>query len=131
MVVDTSVLIAVLFGEEDASGYLEMLASAPKLFMSSFTWFETCAVVEVRKGEKGLKRCAELVTDLGIDIIPFDTGQAEIAFDAWRRYRKGVPPARLNLGDCASYALARTLNRQLLYKGEDFSKTDIPPGLEG
>lgn len=128
MVVDTSALIAVLFGEEDASRYLDSLVSAPRLFMSAFTWFETAAVVEARKGTAGLKRFMELAAELGVEIVPFDSGQAEIAFDAWRRYRKGVHPARLNLGDCSSYALARTMNSRLLYKGKDFAETDVPAG---
>jgi ribonuclease VapC len=61
----------------------------------------------------------------GIEVIAFDSGQAEIALDAWRRYGRGRHPAFLNLGDCAAYALAKTLNDELLFKGGDFAKTDL------
>lgn len=62
-------------------------------------------------------------------VLPVDSGQAEIAMAAWRRFGKGRHPAGLNLGDCAAYALASTLNDSLLYKGGDFSKTDVASAL--
>lgn len=129
MVVDSSALISVLFGETNASKYLEALVRAPRLLMSAFSWFETAAVVEARKGAPGVRRFHELINELGVEIIPFDSGQAEVAFDAWRRFRKGMHPAGLNLGDCTAYALARTLNDKLLFQGADFPETDIPSGL--
>jgi ribonuclease VapC len=131
MVVDTSALAAVLFGEDDAHRYLNALIASPRCFMSSFTWYEAAVVIEARKGQDGIREFHELTAELDIAYIPFDAGQAEIALDAWRRYGKGRHPAGLNLGDCASYALARTLNDRLLYKGNDFTETDIPPGIFG
>lgn len=126
MVIDTSALAAVLFGESDAFRYTAALDSAPRCFISSFTWFEAAVVTAARKGEAGIRKLHELGSEIGIDCIPFDKGQAEISFDAWLRYGKGRHPAGLNIGDCASYALARTTNNPLLFKGRDFLKTDIP-----
>jgi ribonuclease VapC len=93
--------------------------------MSAVSRLETAIVVEARKGETGAKSLAELLAVSEIEVVPFDSGQAEIALDAWRRYGKGRHQAGLNLGDCASYALAAVLNRPLLFKGDDFTKTDI------
>jgi ribonuclease VapC len=127
MVIDTSALAAVLFGEKEAARYMAALEAVPRCFMSSFSWFETAVVVAARKGEAGIRKLHELSSEIGIEYIPFDKGQAEIAFDAWLRYGKGRHPAGLNIGDCAGYALARTTNKPLIYKGRDFQKTDIPP----
>ncbi len=125
MVVDTSAISAILFGESEGPAFLRVLAGQERKFMSAFTRLEVSTVVEVRKGDAGTKALAELVTTSGIDKIPFDIVQAELALDAWRRYGKGRHPAGLNLGDCAAYVLARFTGESLLYKGENFSKTDV------
>lgn len=127
MVIDSSALFAVLFGEPDAGDYIEALASPGRKFMSAVNKLETLIVVEARKGEAGTGALARLLTTAGMEVIPFDSSQAEIAMAAWRRYGKGRHPAGLNLGDCAAYALASTLNDPLLYKDGDFSKTDAAP----
>jgi len=124
MIVDTSAISAILFGEAEAPSFLQALAGPERKFMSAFTRLEASIVVEARKGDTGTQALAELVATSGIDTVPFDTGQAELALDVWRRYGKGHHPAGLNLGDCAAYALARFTGESLLYKGEDFSKTD-------
>jgi len=92
--------------------------------MSAMTRLECAIVIDARKGEIGLKAFSRLLAAIEIEIIAFDSGQAEIAHDAWRRYGKGRHEAGLNMGDCASYSLAKLLNDKLLYKGGDFSKTD-------
>lgn len=77
-------------------------------------------------GEPGVRRFAQLFSDLAIDVVPFDHAQADRAIAAFARYGKGMNPAsRLNFGDCASYALATSLNVPLLYKGDDFTHTDV------
>jgi ribonuclease VapC len=101
------------------------LAAPERKFMSAFTRLEASIVVEARKGDTGTRALAELLATSGIDTVPFDAGQAELALDAWRRYGKGRHPAGLNLGDCVAYALARCTGEPLLYKCDDFSKTDI------
>lgn len=129
MVVDTSALAAVLFGESDAEKYIDALARPGRKLMSSVTRMESGLVVEARKGELGVNAYGKLLAVAGIEVIAFDAGQAEIAVDAWRRYGKGRHPAALNMGDCASYALAALRNDTLLFKGDDFSKTDLPSAL--
>jgi ribonuclease VapC len=125
MVVDTSAISAILFGEAEGPVFLRALAGPERKFMSAFTRLEASIVVEARKGDAGTKALSELVAASGIDTVPFDTGQAELALDAWRRYGKGRHPAGLNLGDCAAYALSRFTCEPLLYKGEDFPLTDV------
>lgn len=125
MVIDSSAVTAVLFGEEDADRYAAALSSSGRKFMSAVNRLETSIVVEARKGKQGAKALSQFLAVSEIEVIPFDASQAEIALDAWRRYGKGRHPADLNMGDCAAYALATVLNRPLLFKGDDFSETDV------
>lgn len=129
MVIDSSALLTILFGESDAGDFLEALASPGRKFMSSVSKLEASIVVEARKGEAGSAALARLLAAAEVETIPFDSGQAEIAMAAWRRFGKGRHPAGLKLGDCAAYALASTLNDYILCKGDDFSKTDAAPAL--
>lgn len=125
MVIDSSAVSAVLFGEAGSDRFVSALAAPGRKYMSAINRLEAAIVVEARKGEGGAKALSELIAVSEIEILPFDAGQAEIALDAWRRYGKGRHPAGLNLGDCAAYALSATLNRPFLFKGDDFPKTDI------
>ena len=131
MVIDSSALLAVLFGELDAGDFIEALAFPGRKFLSSVNKLEAMIVVEARKGEAGTAALARLLATVEVETIPFDASQAEIAMAAWRRFGKGRHPAGLNLGDCAAYALVSTLNDSLLYKGSDFSKTDVVMALNG
>ena len=124
MVIDSSAILAVLFGEPKAEEFIAALASPERKFISSVNKLETMIVVESRKGELGTKALGKLLAAADIETLPFDASQAEIAMAAWRRYGKGRHPASLNLGDCAAYALAATLNDSILCKGDDFHKTD-------
>ena len=125
MVVDSSAFSAVLFGEDDAQRCLDALAAPERKFMSAVTRLEAGIVVEARKGAVGARALAQLLAETGTDVIPFDAGQAEIALDAWRRFGKGRHSAGLNLGDCASYALSKLMGEALLFKGDDFTHTDV------
>jgi len=125
MIVDTSALSAILFGEDEATVFMQALAGPERKLMSAFTHLEASIVVEARKGAVGAQALAALVATSGIETIAFDRSQAELALDAWRRYGKGRHPAGLNLGDCAAYALARLTDQPLLFKGDDFDKTDV------
>jgi ribonuclease VapC len=82
-------------------------------------------VIEARYGAEGGRDLDLLVTKAGITIEPLTAEHAEVARAAWRRYGRGRHPASLNLGDCFSYALAKTSGEPLLFKGEDFRQTDI------
>jgi ribonuclease VapC len=125
MVIDSSAILAVLFGEPEAPRFLRDLASTERKLMSAVGFLESAMVAEARKGEVGAKSHAGIVAQAGIEVVAFDASQAEIALDAWRRYGKGRHPAALNLGDCVAYALAAAANEELVFKGGGFPKTDI------
>ncbi len=125
MVVDSSAVASVLLEEEDGDSFIRALSSPGRKFMSAVNRLEASVVLEARKGTAGAKGFARFMAACDIEVIPFDAGQAEIALDAWRRYGRGRHKASLNIGDCAAYALAKTLNEELLFKGGDFIHTDI------
>jgi ribonuclease VapC len=130
VVVDTSAVTAVVFGEPDAEILLSvMLANAGDLQMSAGTAVEVGIVVEARQGAEATKDLGILMDRLGIATVPVDRVQAEAAVAAWRRFGKGRHPANLNLGDCFSYALAKLTAAPLLFKGRDFGQTDITSAL--
>lgn len=129
MVVDTSALGSILFQEPDEPVFLRALAAADAALISAATLVEAtsmCArdATSVKEGE--LNRMLERS---GIQVVAFDAAQAEIARAAYRRYGKGRHPARLNLGDTFSYALAIHLGEPLLFKGNDFAQTDVTPAV--
>ena len=129
MIVDTSALMAILFGEPDAPQLMETLAGAPNRSMSAVSLFEASLVAVQRQELAGLADLHELIRLFSIDIVPFSQRHADLALDAFMRFGKGRHPARLNLGDCCSYALAQDLGQPLLFKGNDFTLTDIAPAL--
>jgi ribonuclease VapC len=93
---------------------------------SAVTVYETGIVLGRRRGWEIVAELNALVDLLGIEIVPFSAAQIMAALDAYSRYGKGIDPkARLNLGDCAAYALAKSMNAPLLFKGEDFAATDV------
>lgn len=130
VVVDTSAITAVVFGEPDAEAFLSvMLANAGDLQMSAGTAVEVGIVVETRHGGEATKDLGIVVDRLGMVTVAVDRAQAEAAVAAWRRFGKGRHPAGLNLGDCFSYALAKLTSAPLLFKGRDFGQTDIASAL--
>jgi len=127
MVVDTSALIAIFLNEPDAEILSATLAASFPRIISAVTVLEASIVMECKKGPAGLALLDELITTAQFEVIPFDDVQQRIARNAYRNYGKGRHPAGLNFGDCCSYALARARNDTLLFKGNDFSKSDIAP----
>lgn len=128
IVLDTSALAAILFDEDDALSFLERLESAEQSWMSSLNHYEAQLVAFGRKGAIGLKALDALVMANEVNFAPFDEQQRAIALVAHQRYGKGRGhPAQLNMSDCAAYALASDLRLPLLYKGQDFARTDIVP----
>ena len=124
MVIDTSAVVACLAGEADATEFTRKIAMAERRVMSSVNLLETCLVLVFSKGiPTGI--VDDFLANERIDIVPFDEALSHLAFEAYRRFGKGRHPARLNMGDCAAYALAQARGWPLLYKGEDFSQTDI------
>jgi len=125
MVIDTSALLAILLGEPEASRIASAIADDPKRLMSSFSLLEAGIVIEAKKGEIGGRELDLLIHRCGIEGVHLTTEQSELALSCWRRFGKGRHPASLNIGDCCSYALSKFMNEPLLFKGEDFSKTDL------
>lgn len=125
MVVDSSALIAILLMEAEAEQFLNQLLEAEVLYLSSVSLLETAMVIEYKKGKAGADKLDELLAELMPTIVAFDHAQALLARNAWRKFGKGQHSTKLNFGDCCSYALARQLNQALLFKGNDFSQTDL------
>lgn len=124
IVVDSSALVAILTGEPEAAELLGRIATASSRAISSVTRLETRLVVEVGRG-LSRDQLEQMIVRWAIEIVPFDAQMSDLAFDAYARYGKGRHPARLNMGDCAAYALAKARGWPLLYKGDDFAQTDI------
>lgn len=125
LVIDTSALLAVLFVEDDAQTYAQALQSAAALRMAAPTWVESMQVATARRGRIGQEGLQELLVRLDVEVVACDAGLARLAYEAWLRFGKGRHPAGLNFGDCFSYALAKQRGEPLLFKGDDFSRTDL------
>lgn len=130
VVVDTSVLAAVVLGEPDAEAYLGVMQRAiGELTLSAATLVEASIVVEAKQGPDAAADLATLLTSLAVETVPVDAAQAAMAVAAWRRFGKGRHPAALNVADCFAYALATTTGGRLLFKGQDFTQTDVSSAL--
>jgi ribonuclease VapC len=125
MVIDTSALIAVMTSEPDAERYESAIDRDSRRLMSVASLLEAAIVLENRFGQDGSRELDELLRRLPIEVVSVDGDQLEWARYAARTYGRGRHPAALNFGDCFSYALARTTGERLLYKGSDFSRTDV------
>ena len=122
---DTSAVLAILFGEEDARRYAEALASASHCRMSAANYLEAAIVLEGRRSTSVGFELDLVMERTPIELVPVTVEQAQIARMAWRRFGKGNHPAGLNFGDCFAYALAESTGAPLLFKGGDFVLTDI------
>ena len=130
--VDTSALIAILENEPEGPSYSEFLLSNEPFF-STGSLVETLRVMQRRRPVAARRAVWSLVEKHGFELVAFDQVQARLAEDGLARYGKGrrESPAVLNFGDLFAYALARHLDAPLLFKGEDFLRTDIRPALGG
>lgn len=126
MVVDTSALIAILFDEPEKPAFAGMIDTAADPKVSAVTRVETMMVYLGRRKNES-SDVLDLIDILGLKTVDVDRKQADRALEAFTRFGKGRHPAKLNLGDCFAYALAATLNEPLLFKSDDFAKTDIAP----
>ena len=125
IVVDTSAVLAVAFDEPDANHFLIAIDSAAGCLMSAVSFVEASIVINRRRGEAMTPDIELMIGVLGIEIEPVTTNQARLASEAYRTYGKGNHPAALNFGDCFAYALSRASRLPLLFKGDDFAKTDV------
>ena len=131
VVVDTSVLAAIIFGEEDAERLTDaLLAREDDIYICAATFVESAIVVTARRGDDRRHRLDRVLEELGVQQWPVDSALADRAVRAWRRFGKGRHPAGLNYGDCFSYALAMQLDAVLAYKGDDFSATDVAAAFD-
>ena len=129
IVVDTSALIAIVDRDPDAALYAEAIAEADSPLISAATLLELHIVMLNRHGERAAQIVDRLIQDAGFQIETFTAQHFELARDAYARYGKGKNSVRLNYGDCFSYALAKATGSALLFKGEDFSETDLLAAL--
>ncbi|WP_043341150.1 type II toxin-antitoxin system VapC family toxin [Belnapia moabensis] len=129
MIVDTSALMAILRDEPDAALYGAALTTATTVAISAATLVEATMVAEGRTGQPMEDRLGRLLGQAKAEVVSFTAEHAALAADGWRRFGKGRHPAGLNLGDCFAYALARHRNEPLLFKGDDFARTDVKAAL--
>jgi ribonuclease VapC len=133
MVLDTSALLALLFNEPEADDIAVAIDADPVRLVSAASYLETAIVVEARLGAAGGRELDLLLHKTAIEVVAVTFEQAELARETWRRFGRGRHEAGLNFGDCFAYALAGTSGEPLLFKGDDFRKTDVPrvsPGTE-
>jgi ribonuclease VapC len=125
MVIDSSALLAILFGEPERRAFSEALEAADGCLLSAASFVETSMILESRYGAEGVRSLDRLLIAADIEIATVDFLQAQAAREAFRQFGKGRHPAGLNFGDCFSYALAKCRAEPLLFKGRDFAQTDI------
>ena len=128
MVLDTAAIMSILRQEDDAAQMAACIAAASSVCISAVTRLEAFTVAMAR-GDTGSQKLAELLDQLAPQVIAFDEVQSSLAVTAVKSFGKGHHPARLNFGDCCAYALAKSMNLPLLYKGNDFAQTDIASAL--
>lgn len=125
MVLDTSAILALLLDEPEAEAFRAVLEDDETRLVSAATLLETSIVIEARKGEAAGRELDLLIHKAGIEVVPVDAEQVAVALRAYRRFGRRNHAAGLNLGDVFAYALSRTSGQPLLFKGDDFTKTDV------
>jgi ribonuclease VapC len=126
VIIDTSVVVAMLLREPEAQALADLMSRAPRRRLSSATYVELSAVVDGRRDPALSGALDAILAASRIEIVDFTVHQSRLARDAYQRFGRGSGhPARLNMGDCFAYALARDLGEPLLFKGRDFALTDI------
>lgn len=131
MIVDSSAVLAILSDEPDGGQLAEALGSVESPTMSAGTFLECSIVIDGRRDPLLSREFDEFMSRFGIVVAPVDVDQARVAREAYRDYGRGSGhPAKLNFGDCFAYALASVTDEPLLYKGDDFSQTDLRSALD-
>jgi ribonuclease VapC len=125
MVIDSSALVAIFLREPERELYLSLIVKDHTRRVSAVSFVEAGMVLEARRGPVAQDELERFLERVAIEVVAVDPGHARSALAAWRKYGKGRHPAGLNLGDCFSYALARSTGEPLLAKGEDFARTDL------
>lgn len=126
MILDTSAILALIFGEPERDEFIVKIGRASSVGIGSPTLVESAIVLAARLGDEGPRHLERLMERAGIVVIPFESAHWSIAAGAWLRYGRGHHPAALNFGDCLAYATSHVAQRPLLCKGDDFRQTDLP-----
>ena len=129
MIVDSSAILAIMFAESDAAVFAKAMSEAESCKISAATFVEVAVVVEAQTKDRGSRQLDTFLRRARFVIEPVTEEQAHLARQAYSDFGKGRHPAGLNFGDCFSYALAKSSGEALLFKGGDFSKTDIVSAL--
>ncbi|HUO85630.1 MAG TPA: type II toxin-antitoxin system VapC family toxin [Thermoanaerobaculia bacterium] len=130
MIIDSSAVLAILFEEPDAIEFARAIEAAPVRKISAANWLETAIRIDSGSGPIGANAFDDLVREASLIIEPVTADQVVLARAAYRAYGKGSGhPAQLNFGDCFAYGLAKATGELLLFKGEDFARTDIGVAL--
>ena len=125
MVLDTSAVLAILQNEPERRKFNEAIDAAESRSLSTASFVECSIIVESRYGADGVRDLDLLIAKAQISLVSVDEEQANLARRAFRKFGKGRHPAGLNFGDCFSYALSKAMQEPLLFKGNDFSQTDV------
>jgi ribonuclease VapC len=125
LILDTSAILSIFFREPERDELLTKIGEAAIVGVGAPTLAETAILLAARVGEQGPRQLGRLVERAAIVVVAFEAVHWQVAAEAWARYGKGRHPAGLNLGDCLAYATAVVAGQPLLWKGDDFSKTDI------
>jgi len=127
IVVDSSIIVAIIREESDAAIWVDVLDKTPHAFMSVISYVETNMVIAGRWSDARLGRVDATLKALHVRVVPVTLNQGNVALAAFLRFGRGRHSAGLNIGDCFAYALAKSRDLPLLFKGDDFAKTDIVP----
>jgi ribonuclease VapC len=125
MVIDTSAIIAILLAEVDAERYTRAIEAAANSRVSAATYLEAAAVIDNCGNVLAPREFDRFIRRAGIEVVPVNLEQSELARQAYRDFGTGRHPAGLNFGDCFAYALAKYIDERLLFKGNGFSRTDV------
>lgn len=126
MIIDTSAIVALVLGEPDSPAIAAALAESDEVRISAATWLEAAVVLDSRRTASSRRLFDDVMTAIDPIVEPVTIEQVDVARTAYRDYGRGSGhPAKLNYGDCFSYALARTTGQALLFKGDDFTHTDL------
>lgn len=125
MIVDTSAIVAILYREPEAAAFVQLIHDADVCRISVASYVELSMVIENQLGPEGMRQAEAFLRRAGITIESVTVDQGELARQAFLDFGKGRHKAGLNFGDCFSYALAKAMGEPLLFKGDDFSRTDV------
>jgi ribonuclease VapC len=130
MVIDSSALLAIILDEPEVEEFVSIVAKAKIVRLSAASYVEASIVLTMRGRPQRQSSLNDYIQRYEIQIEPVTVEQAKLASEAFSAYGKGLHNARLNYGDCFTYALAKAMREPLLFKGNDFTKTDLEPAVK-